>query len=293
MHRSLSAVAAIATLALTTASAAADEVPANYACPASVDEALALLAEHGDEAKVLAGGQSLVPLLNMRFAAPGVARRREPRRRPRRDRRGGRRPRGRRARAAARRSARSAAVARRLPLAASALPFVGHFATRNRGTVGGSIAHADAARRAAARALSPSAARSSRPRARPAHDPRRRPLRHALHDALEPDELLVETRLARRRAGTGPRFEEFAQRHGDFALGMAACALRVRRRPVAEARIALGAVADRPTLVADGRGAARGARGRRGARARGRSGRGGRRSIQSTACTPRRPTGGI
>src|SRR5690606_23416927 len=118
--------------------------PFEYRAPRSVDEVLALLAEHGDEAKVLVGGQSLVPLLAMRLARPsvlvdineldglsaiaatadgGVALG---------------------ALARERAAERSALVADRLPVLAEALPHVGHVAIRNRGTVGGSIAHADA-----------------------------------------------------------------------------------------------------------------------------------------------------
>ena len=111
--------------------------------PRSLDEALALLAQHGDDAKVIAGGQSLVPMLNFRLSAPAVlvdlnqlpalavievadvgARGRA---------------------LSAARSRAPCRGARRLPAARLALPYVGHVATRNRGTVGGSIAHADAA----------------------------------------------------------------------------------------------------------------------------------------------------
>ena len=112
--------------------------------PRSLDEALALLAEHGDDAKVIAGGQSLVPLLNFRLAAPAVlvdlgavpalavieiaegAVRVG-------------------AMCSQRDLERHAAALAACPLLALALPYVGHVATRNRGTVGGSIAHADAA----------------------------------------------------------------------------------------------------------------------------------------------------
>ena len=109
-----------------------------YERPVSVEEAGALLREHGDEAKVLAGGQSLVPMLNMRLARPSVLVDIN------------RLPLGEIARENG--SWRVGATVRQadrrlleIPLLADCLPHVGHFVTRNRGTVGGSIAHADAA----------------------------------------------------------------------------------------------------------------------------------------------------
>src|SRR5439155_24163989 len=117
--------------------------PFLYRRPESLDEALALLHEHGDEAKVLAGGQSLVPLLNMRLARPSVLV--DLNQVPGLD---GIDVNGSvRVGALVRQRAleESALTAQRLPLVAEALPHVGHFVTRNRGTIGGSIAHADAA----------------------------------------------------------------------------------------------------------------------------------------------------
>jgi carbon-monoxide dehydrogenase medium subunit len=216
--------------------------PFLYLRPDSLDEALALLRDHGDEAKVLAGGQSLVPLLNMRLARPGVlvdvnrvggleaievdgavhvgalVRQRE--------------------------LGRAA-----LPLVAEALPHVGHFVTRNRGTVGGSIAHADAAAElplcltvlggvVVARSASG-----------------RREIAAAdffaghFTTTLAPDELVVETVWPVPADGWSFAFEELAQRHGDFALSMAACALRLESGRVAEMRVGVGAVVDRPTLL--------------------------------------------
>jgi carbon-monoxide dehydrogenase medium subunit len=67
--------------------------------------------------------------------------------------------------------------------------------------------------------------------------------------ALEPDELVVATRWPRARAGQGWAFEEFALRHGDFALATAACVLHVEDGRPAEARVAIGAVTDRPVLL--------------------------------------------
>ena len=114
------------------AAAAMKPAPFLYERPSTVEEAVSLLREHGDEAKVLAGGQSLVPLLNLRLARPEVIvdinrvaglDRRE----------------GGRVGATVRQRALSG-----IPLVDLAMPYVGHYVTRNRGTVGGSIAHADA-----------------------------------------------------------------------------------------------------------------------------------------------------
>ncbi len=109
-----------------------------YERPETVEEAAALLAEHGDEAKVLAGGQSLVPALNMRVARPSVIV--DVNRLPLRavSREAGSWPVGALVRQSERRLLDH-------PLLAEAIPYVGHFATRNRGTVAGSLAHADAA----------------------------------------------------------------------------------------------------------------------------------------------------
>jgi CO/xanthine dehydrogenase FAD-binding subunit len=220
----------------------------DYACPASVDEALDLLARHGDEAKVLAGGQSLVPLLNMRFARPAILV--DVNRIPGLD--GIAEEDGTvRVGALVRQNdfGSSGVVARRLPLPAECVPYIGHFVTRNRGTVGGSIAHADARAElpVALCALGGSVVAASR-RGRRTIPPEDFFVTH-FTSSLAPDELLVETVWPAAAPGSGYAFEEFAQRGGDFALGMAACALHLRAGRVAEARIAIGATVDRPTLV--------------------------------------------
>ena len=222
--------------------------PVEYRRAESVDEALALLADGGPDAKPLAGGQSLVPLLNMRIlrpsllvdlnAVPGLdaveasdgaihvgAMARQ----------GG--------------LERSPLVRERCPLLAECLPLVGHFATRNRGTVGGSIAHADAGGELplALVTLGGSVVAQS-PRGRREIPAEEFFVTH-FTTALEPDELVVETVWPAAAPGSGFAFEELAQRHGDYALAMAACALRVENGDVAGVRLCLGAVTDRPTLV--------------------------------------------
>ena len=253
---------------------------------ASVDEAVSALAEGGPDAKVLAGGQSFVPMLNMRIARPALLV--DVNRVPGLD--GIATENGHlRVGAMCRQRAveRSALARERCPLLASCLPFVGHVATRNRGTVGGSIAHADAAAELplALVALGGSAVAES-PRGRrtiPADDL----FVSYFTTALEPDELLVETVWPAARPGEGFAFEELALRHGDYALSMAACALRVEGGAVAEARLVVGAVAARPTVVDV---AARRARGRRRGGAGGRGGRpGGGRSVRPPARVRRLP----
>ena len=116
--------------------------PFQYVAPESVEETVALLRDHGADGKLLAGGQSLVPLLNMRLARPSViidlnrVRALDYIRQENGEIAIG-------AMTRQRAAERSAVVARRLPLLADALPLVGHLQIRTRGTVGGSIAHAD------------------------------------------------------------------------------------------------------------------------------------------------------
>lgn len=200
--------------------------PFEYDDPSSVDETLALLAEHGDAAKLLAGGQSLVPLLNFRLARPdrlvdinkvaeldyltlenGSLR----------------------IGALVRQSTleRSEDAARAVPLLREAVRFVGHVQIRNRGTVGGSVAHADPA----AELPVALAALDARFRIRSARGDRTLAAEELfvthLTTALEPDELLTEIEVPVPAVGTGYAFVEFARRLGDFALGGAAVLIRV------------------------------------------------------------------
>lgn len=200
--------------------------PLDYHRPSSPDEAAALLAELGDGAKVLAGGQSLVPMLALRLAYPdqlvdvsriadlqGI------------ERRNGSVWIG--AGTTEARVGRDAEIARSVPLLARATPFVGHFQIRNRGTVGGSIAHADPAAEYPAVALALDAqldVRSSRSaRTIPAG---------AFFDgmfttALEPDELLVGVHFPVWTGRCGFAVHEFARRHGDFAVAGAVVAVEL------------------------------------------------------------------
>ena len=149
------------------------------------------------------------------------------------------------------RSAISSAIAAALeacPLLRLALPFVGHVATRqkDRGTVGGSIAHADAAAElplllqtlgGEVEVTGPSGARLvPSPEFFVSH----------LTSCLEADEIVTEVRFPATGAGWGAGFAEVAPRHGDYAVCAVACALRMEGGVVAEARLGAGAVSDRP-----------------------------------------------
>jgi len=193
-----------------------------YLAPTSLDEALGLLADHGDEAKVLAGGQSLVPLLNFRLVRPaylvdlneipGLAYVRAD---------DGRLAIGAMTR---QRAVETADVVReRCPLLADAMPQIGHFQIRNRGTIGGSLAHADPAAElpAVVAALGGELVVRSRTGQRTL-TPEQFFVAY-LTTAVEPAELLVEVRLPVAPPRTGAAFMEVSRRHGDFALvGVAA-----------------------------------------------------------------------
>jgi CO/xanthine dehydrogenase FAD-binding subunit len=196
-----------------------------YVRASAVEEAVAVLAEHGDDAKVLAGGQSLVPLLNMRLAAPAVLVDVNPvagldEIRPD----NGSVHVGSLVRQAA--CERSPVVRARLPLVAECLPSVGHFVTRNRGTVGGSLAHADAKAELPLALLclgGAAVARSLRgERTVPAEE---LSVTH-FTTSLAPDELLVDTIWPAAGDREAFAFEEFALRAGDYAIAMAGCAIR-------------------------------------------------------------------
>jgi len=202
-----------------------------YHAPSTLAEALGLLDEHGDEAKVLAGGQSLVPLMNFRLARPdrvvdlnGVA-----------ELAGLREEDGGLLIGAMTRTAAletSPSVAARAPLLRDAVRFVGHFQIRNRGTVGGSVAHADPAAELPAAFLALgatfTAASKSGTRTIAADDF----FWGHFTTALQADEILTEIRVPA-TAGRGYGFAELARRPGDFALGGVACVLGEAPRVVA------------------------------------------------------------
>ncbi len=224
--------------------------PFAYHRPATLDEALALLAEHGGEAKPLAGGQSLIPAMNFRLARPAVLV--DLNRvaelgyvRAGRD--------GLQIGAMTRQRAveRSDAVRSAAPLLAEAMPFIAHPQIRNRGTVGGSLAHADPAAELPAVML----ALEARFRARGPQGERWIPAGEfftgILETALGPDELLLEVAVPQSPARTGYAFAELARRRGDYALvGVAARVTLDRRGRCQAARITLFSVGDGPVLAA-------------------------------------------
>lgn len=227
--------------------------PFAYVLPETIDEALDALAAWGDESKLLAGGQSLVPLLNMRLAQPQVLidlnhlpslqyiRQADRDGRP-----------GLTIGAMTRqRTVENSPLAQRLPLLVEAIGWVGHPQIRNRGTVGGSITHADPAAELPLlfRALDGVATvRSTQgERAIPAADF----FLYAMTPALQPDELLTDVWLPLPAPSSGAAFTEVARRHGDFALVSAACTLTLAPDGVvADARISLGGAAPVPLRAA-------------------------------------------
>ncbi|MBO3748195.1 FAD binding domain-containing protein [Streptosporangiaceae bacterium NEAU-GS5] len=223
--------------------------PFDYHAPTSIEQALAVLAEVGAHGKVLAGGQSLIPLLNMRLAAPdhlvdinrvaGLdAVEAEPG--------------GVRVGALARHAAveRSAAVRSAQPLIGQALRLVAHPVIRNRGTVVGSLVHADpSAELPAVLALLGGSVRLARvdtERDVAAEDFFVGPL----ESATEPGELAVSAFFPALGRRTGTAFVEVARRHGDFAMaGVAALVGLDDEGAVMSARVACISVGPAPVVV--------------------------------------------
>ena len=223
--------------------------PFEYFRPRSIEEAIDLLTEHGPDAKPLAGGQSLIPAMNFRLATPaglvdlneitglsnvtaqddglhigGMTRHRT--------------------------LEQNETVARQAPLVTAAMPFVAHAAIRTRGTIGGSLAHADPAAELPAVMLALDAVFTVRSRQGP------RKVRAAdfftglFTTTIEPGELLTEVTIPPLPPRSAYAFQEIARRHGDYALAGAAAAVAVDERGrCTSARVALLSVADRPVLA--------------------------------------------
>jgi CO/xanthine dehydrogenase FAD-binding subunit len=224
--------------------------PVDYEAPRTVSEAVELLAEHQDDASVLAGGQSLIPLLALRLARPAVlidingvgelsgvsaadgwvaigAMTREYV------------------------AEESGTVTDEVPLLAAALPLIGHEAIRSRGTVGGSLAHADPAAElpAVARALDAQfvVRGPSGERVIPAAEW----FEGYLTTSRRPDELLTEVRFPAAGPGTGVSFQEVARRHGDFAIVGLAALLTLSDGAISDARLAFAGLSDVPVRAGD------------------------------------------
>ena len=219
----------------------------DYVAPGSLDEALELLAEHGDDAKILAGGQSLIPLMNFRLAQPallvdlngldelaGVRADDEGRLRI-----GGM--------TRQRTLERDPLVAERSPLLAETIPFVAHPQIRNRGTVGGNLAHADPASELPVVAVALGAElvlkNKERERTVGAEDF----FVGLMTTALEPCEILVEAVFPAAPPRTGTSFMEVSRRHGDYAqCGVAATVSADESGAVVAARLVFLSVGEIP-----------------------------------------------
>ncbi|MDX6744890.1 xanthine dehydrogenase family protein subunit M [Actinocorallia sp. A-T 12471] len=200
--------------------------PLFYHAPETAAEAVALLADLGDEAKLIAGGQSLVPMLALRLAVFGhlvdLRRVAGVRGIERRD--------GRVWIGAATTQAeigRSATVARYVPLLTRATPLIGHFQIRNRGTLGGSIAHADAAAEYPAVALALDAELETLSPRGSRTLPASAFFTGMWTTLLEEDELLTGVTFPERVPRSGYAVAEFARRSGDFAIAGAAVAVEL------------------------------------------------------------------
>jgi carbon-monoxide dehydrogenase medium subunit len=222
-----------------------------YAAPDTIEDALELLAEHGDEAKILAGGQSLMPLMNFRLVRPSIVvdiNRLNGLNDIAED------PDG---------TLRIGALVRQRHLERwtaarptwgmlhRALSMMGHLGIRTRGTIGGSLAHADPASELPAILLVHDgvvvAWRRGTRRTIRARELFKGPLTTSLH----PDELVVEVRLPNPHSGATWAFEEVARRHGDFALvGIAAMLTTSNRGVVEAARLAVFGVGGTAVRVA-------------------------------------------
>jgi CO/xanthine dehydrogenase FAD-binding subunit len=223
--------------------------PFNLLRPKSVDEALALLQSHGEEAKVLAGGQSLVPLMNFRLAQPhslidlngvegldqikfddqtltlgAMVRQRD--------------------------VERSASIAKRLPILREAIEQVAHPAIRNRGTAGGSLVHADPSAELPLLAVALDATFHLRSAQASRSVAAKDFYQGYLLTDIAPDELLVATDFHLPPADSGWCCTEIARRHGDFAIVAVAVLLGCGRdRKIDFARIALGGVGPAPLAL--------------------------------------------
>lgn len=221
-------------------------VPFAYARVSGVAEALDILS--GDpEAKVLAGGQSLVPMLAMRLARPSMLvdiNHVGPLTRLDAD------AAGLRIGAVVRqRDLERAPETKAVPLLAAALPHIGHRELRNRGTVCGSLAHADPAAELPAVAVTLNATLTVSGTSGERRIAARDFFTGPLQTALGPSELLTAARFPAARPGDGFAFAEVARRHGDFALCGVAAAVHLGPAGIDSATVGLFGVADTPLAV--------------------------------------------
>ena len=208
--------------------------PFEYADPRTVDEAVESLARYQDDAKILAGGQSLMPMLNFRLARPRILV--DINRLPDLDRveqRDGVLVVG----ALVRQRTLERWALARSPLLAAGLRLVGHVAIRTRGTVAGSIAHADPAAELPALLLCCDGMVAAVSQRGPRSIAAGQLFTGPLLTTLAPDELVLETRWVLPAPAAGWGFHEVARRHGDFALTGAAAVLEVDEDRVTRVRV--------------------------------------------------------
>ncbi len=223
--------------------------PFEYCRADALDEALDLLTEFGPDGAVLAGGMSLCAMLNFRLVRPaavidinpvaelaGIALT------------DGWLETGATCRQVD--ALQSEAIAACVPLLAHALPSVGHFQTRNRGTLGGSVAHADPSAEIPLCLLTLGGEIALASQARTRVVPAQEFFAGILTTTREPDELLTGLRWPVAPAGAGFAFEEIAQRHGDFAIAAAAASATLGADgSVRTLSLGLGGVEDRPIIA--------------------------------------------
>ena len=221
----------------------------DYYRPEAVSEALALLSEMGHEAAVLAGGMTLGPMLNLRMVRPraviDISRIQA-------------------LKTVSPRSnvvvtgagvvqgdaLRSDLIAREVPLLVMALPWVGHFQTRNRGTLGGSVAHADPSAEIPLALVVCGGTVVLQSRRRERRVPAREFFLGALTTQRRPDEMVTELEWPRVAPDAGHAFMEIAQRHGDFAIAAAGCSLRLDgAERLEQLSLGVGGVESRPVAI--------------------------------------------
>ena len=221
----------------------------DYYRPEAVSEALALLSEMGHEAAVLAGGMTLGPMLNLRMVRPraviDISRIQA-------------------LKTVSARSnivvtgagvvqgdaLRSDLIARAAPLLVMALPWVGHFQTRNRGTLGGSVAHADPSAEIPLALVVCAGTVVLQSRRRQRRVPAREFFLGVLTTQRRPDEMVTALEWPRAAPDAGHAFMEIAQRHGDFAIAAAGCSLRLDgAERLEQLSLGVGGVESRPVAI--------------------------------------------
>ncbi len=222
----------------------------DYRAPESLAEALDLLADSGPDARILAGGQSLVPVLNFRLARPQVLIdiNRIPELAGIED-RGDRLVIG--AMTRQREIETSDSVARAVPLLHEATRYVAHLPIRTRGTVGGSIANADPAAEDPAVAAALEATMVCRSRRGERRIAAAGFFVDVLTTALESDEMLIAVEFPRIPDSAGAAFAEISRRDGDFALAGVAAQIAISNGRVSDARIAACGVGPAPMRFRD------------------------------------------